>query len=113
MNGRNCLRRISVQTLQEYRVDFWSSKPNPRQRREKIVQHLQRARDNFRTRKSVGLNCEGCRNDLCFMVDDNIVCEKAYTFMIAMQHDESGKKNKVWTEEMQTFVTGSQVLFFS
>lgn len=109
-NGRNCLREVNVQSLYDYRLEFWESKPTPSQRRDKIKEHLLRARQNFLARQAAGQDCPGSKHQLCFMVDDKIVCEKAYTYMIAMQNDESGKKSKVWAEERLAFTGNSVVM---
>ena len=105
-NG-DCLREFKVKTLAEMRKTFWGKIPNREQRRVKIENILKRARQDFLRRCGNNeIDPTLHPNQLCFVIDGNIVCEKAYANAIGLA-DGRGMPTKTWKDELK-LLTGKR-----
>lgn len=99
-----CWNHFNISAMLEHRHAFWDSLPCPEERREKIRDHLQAARSEFINRKKLKmLSMEEMANSLCFIVNNTVVCEKAFAFTVGLV-DKRGKLFKMWKEERQIFL---------
>jgi hypothetical protein len=90
-------------TLQKYRFEFWESRPKPLERRAKIKAHLEQAKLEYVNRsqlKMLPVDLLDSPASHCFVVNNRIVCEKAYAFLIG-QIDDTGDKFRMWNDEVQ------------
>ena len=97
---RNCLKKFDMLTMQERRLGFWQTHPSPEDRRHKIRAHLIGAKSEFNRRSKFNLlSSDNLKFPLCFVVNNVVVCEKAFAFVIG-QTDKNGNKSKMWNDEV-------------
>lgn len=101
---RNCAKGFDIDTLGEYRIDFWEDVPTASERRAKVVDALTLARHQYLRKASlVAVNPEEYPDQLLFKANDKEVCEKFYANLLGMA-DDKGFKNKRWNDEVDVFV---------
>ena len=101
---------MTLRTLYNKRYHFWSKEPTGEQRRAKIETILKEARKEFIERSANGgIDPRQHRNKMVFLLDGEIVCEKAYANMLGLAND-NGAVSKVWRDEAK--ILSGKLRFF-
>ena len=92
---------MTLRTIARLRHQFWGKVPNREERRAKIETLLLEARRQYNERSQrKEIDPSKYSNWLCFVVDGQVVCEKAFVNMLGLA-DNRGAVSKVWRDEVR------------
>ena len=104
---KNCGKGLTVAAMQNFRTSFWGDFPNPRERRKKVAAAIATARENYLRLSSIEeLNPKDYPSQLLFRSEGNFVCQKYFANLVGMTDKNTGFKNKVWVNEVDSFLNG-------
>lgn len=90
--------------LQQHRKEFWGSEPSARERRAKMQNALQAAREEYDEKVYRGdINPTDYKKKLFFKMGDVELCEKAFVNLLGLA-TVTGFKTRVWREEVDIFL---------
>jgi hypothetical protein len=102
--GRNCAAGLEVEAVARYRRRFWETVPTAIQRRQKVAQVLDEARDTYLKRANIkSLDPSDNPDQLIFNFNGKDVCQKFYANLLGMATPE-GYKSKQWVDETNIYL---------
>lgn len=114
--NKKCFLSQTIETVKNFRIQFWGTRPRASSRREKIQKALHDASVAFQTRLALKqIDAAKYRRPFVFLVNDEEMCEKSYVNLLGMA-DNNGYKLKTWNNEVDIFlgeyysVTSSQAM---
>jgi hypothetical protein len=106
----DCMSYCTLPVLKQMRTEFWGDCPTAKDRRAKIARALDEAKVQYNRRLALNLMPQNISKSFCFVVNNKVVCEKAFAFVIGMC-DDHGKKLKTWTNEVLRASGWTHVLY--
>lgn len=101
---KRCFLKLSIETIAQFRIDFWGSNPSRDAKRHKIQHAIRAAADEFNRRlehKRI-IDVNAYKQPLVFVANGDEMCEKSYVNLLGLG-DSTGFKIKLWNEEISNY----------